>query len=177
MLRALQGDIVETRIIRSNYGISFKELWDPAIHESPEKQRTAEKNKAFDEEEQKWFCTKVMRWYVKKGDAFTKKKAVSFEFYQTKSDLDNLVFSVNLLNYNDPDERPYFVTPDCKSIVTLNVDLSKIPKSAFEVVSGSKGDYYKIFYTIEMIFEAAISFRLIVKGQVLGELAVDYGRR
>jgi hypothetical protein len=45
MLRGLQGDIVQTRIIRNNYGISFKELWDPDVHESGQYRRTAEKHK------------------------------------------------------------------------------------------------------------------------------------
>jgi len=45
MLRALQGDIVETRIIRSNYGISFKTIWNPEVHESAKYQRQAAKNK------------------------------------------------------------------------------------------------------------------------------------
>jgi hypothetical protein len=108
MLRALQGDIVETRIIRSNYGISFKELWDPAIHESPEKQRTAAKNKyevlgpsivclaltkhrAFDEQEQKWFCTQVMRWYVKRVSPYSRKQfqdiltKIIFDYYNRET--------------------------------------------------------------------------------------------
>jgi len=108
MLRALQGDIVETRIIRSNYGISFKELWDPAIHESPEKQRTASKNKyevpgastvclpltkyrAFDEQEQKWFCTQVMRWYVKRVSRYSRNQSqdiltkLIFDYYNRET--------------------------------------------------------------------------------------------
>ncbi|PVH69876.1 actin-like ATPase domain-containing protein [Cadophora sp. DSE1049] len=177
MLRALQGDIVETRIIRSNYGIMVREPWDPAIHEIPERERVAAKNKVFEENEQEWKCTNVMRWYTKKGDEFSKRKVVSFPFFQTKSDLNDLVFTVGLLAYNEPGEVPYFWNTNCKTIVTLKADLSTVPKSSFEVVSGSKGDYYKIWYTIEMSFEAAISFRLIYQREVLGELTVDYGRR
>lgn len=45
MLRGLQGDIVETRIIRHHYGIQMKETWDSNIHEAPDKRRTAESNK------------------------------------------------------------------------------------------------------------------------------------
>ena len=56
------------------------------------------------------------------------------------------------------------LTVDCKSLVALKVDLSSVPKSDFELVSSGKGDYYKIHYSLEMSFEAAISFRLLVKG-------------
>jgi hypothetical protein len=41
MLRAIQGDIVETRIIRHHYGIKIYEAWDPAVHEAADKRRTA----------------------------------------------------------------------------------------------------------------------------------------
>lgn len=45
MLRAIQGDIVQTRIIRHHYGISIQETWNPDVHEAPDKRRTAESNK------------------------------------------------------------------------------------------------------------------------------------
>lgn len=45
MLRGIQGDIVETRIIRHHYGIDMKEVWNPDVHEAPDKRRTAESNK------------------------------------------------------------------------------------------------------------------------------------
>lgn len=54
---------------------------------------------------------------------------------------------------------------ECKPLATLKVDLSKVPKSDFEIVSSNNGDYYKISYHVEMRFEAAISFRLLFKGR------------
>jgi hypothetical protein len=45
MLRGLQGDIVESRIIRAHYGINIREHWDPEVHESKMYRKTAEKNK------------------------------------------------------------------------------------------------------------------------------------
>jgi hypothetical protein len=45
MLRALQGDVVETRVIRANYGIIFRSPWDPDVHETPERRRAAAKYK------------------------------------------------------------------------------------------------------------------------------------
>jgi hypothetical protein len=45
MLRAIQGDIVETRIIRHHYGVEMKQEWNPHVHEVPDKRRTAEANK------------------------------------------------------------------------------------------------------------------------------------
>jgi len=84
MLRGLQGDIVETRIIRHHYGIDMREEWNPDVHEAPDKQRTAAANKyvsrgpspkrqklmssrrIWDATEQKYLCNNVMRWFVNK---------------------------------------------------------------------------------------------------------------
>lgn len=86
MLRGVQGNIVQSRIIRNYYGISMKMDWDPAVHEAPERKRTAAKHKfvsflffffsgfdlgtnqtrQFDEFEQVYTCSNCMRWYVKR---------------------------------------------------------------------------------------------------------------
>lgn len=47
---------------------------------------------------------------------------------------------------------------------TLTSDLSKIPKDKFEVAQSTKGSYYKIWYSVEMRFEAMITFRLLFDG-------------
>jgi len=66
MLRGIQGDIVETRIIRHHYGVVARTPWNEEIHEKGDKRRQAEQNKYFDATEQKTFCSNVMTWYVKK---------------------------------------------------------------------------------------------------------------
>jgi hypothetical protein len=45
MLRGLQGDIVETRIIRAAYGVAVFATWNPIVHESEKHRRAAEKLK------------------------------------------------------------------------------------------------------------------------------------
>ncbi|KAJ6098844.1 hypothetical protein N7467_000379 [Penicillium canescens] len=167
MLRGIQGDIVETRIIRHHYGIDIREHWNPDIHEAPDKRRTAELKKIWDATEQKYFCSNVMRWYVKKGDKFTSKKVVTFDFYRALTNLSNLVFSTNLFIYTGSGEPSFFVTPDCRRVATLKSDLSGIPASEFELVDSGNGNWYKVSYDIEMSFEATLSFRLVFKGTVI----------
>jgi len=118
-----------------------------------------------------------MNWYVKKGDEFTNKKVVKFPFYRAVTSLNNLTFSTALYIHNGVGEVPYLKNEDCKLVATLTSNLSKIPASEFDLVSSPSGTYYKIWYDIEMSFEASISFRLLFKGEVLGVLDVDYGRR
>lgn len=88
---------------------------------------------------------------------------------------------------------------DCRRVATLKSDLSGIPASEFEIVDSGHGNWYKVSYDIEMSFEATLSFRLVfkgtvifhstlstadraeltlyfVKGKVIGQCDVDYGR-
>jgi hypothetical protein len=53
---------------------------------------------------------------------------------------------------------------DTKVVGTLVSDLSKIPKEKFEVTHSSRGSFYKIWYQVEMRFEAMITFRLRFDG-------------
>lgn len=66
MLRGIQGDIVETRIIRHHYGIEARVNWNPEIHEKGDKRRVAESKKSWLALEQKYVCLNVMWWYVKR---------------------------------------------------------------------------------------------------------------
>ncbi|KAF2194329.1 hypothetical protein K469DRAFT_548682, partial [Zopfia rhizophila CBS 207.26] len=176
MLRGIQGDIVETRIIRHHYGVVARTPWNVDIHEKGDKRRQAEQNKYFDATEQKLFCDNVMTWYVKKGDKFSSKRIITFDFYRAITNLNNLVFSTNLVVYTGRgDEAPYFVDSDCRTVATLSSDLSSIPHSQFDVVNSGNGDWYKVSYDIEMTFETTINFRLKFKGKVMGEcLGVEY---
>lgn len=87
------------------------------------------------------------------------------------------------------------VYTDCRTIAMLKADLSRVPVSDFDIANSGNGDWYKVYYDIEMSFEATLSFRLVFKGtvlsapdwckytttkssagKVLGECGVDYGR-
>jgi hypothetical protein len=120
---------------------------------------------------------------------------VSFSFYRTVSNLNNLVFDTNLILNNGSGDPPYFkddsmhwriqtvkrsnmltIIADCRVVATLKADFSKISPSEFECVSSAAGDYYKISYNIIMDFEAAIHFRLDFNGMfrrlVLGPVLI-----
>jgi hypothetical protein len=197
LLRGIEGGIVETRIIRAAYGVQAREPWTPEVHEQGELKRTAEKNKVWSEVEGEWKCDNIVSWYVKKSEAFTNEKIVVFPFYRALSSLDDLVFRTTLISYAGDDEKPpYFINPgiysrlrrphrtengkltvvktDTKVVGTLVSDLSKIPKEKFEVTHSSRGSYYKIWFQVEMRFEAMITFRLRFDGEILGEIALDY---
>jgi hypothetical protein len=129
----------------------------------------------WSEVEGEWKCDNIVSWYVKKSEAFTNEKIVVFPFYRALSSLDDLVFRTTLISYAGDDEKPpYFINPDTKVVGTLVSDLSKIPKEKFEVTHSSRGSYYKIWFQVEMRFEAMITFRLRFDGEILGEIALDY---
>jgi hypothetical protein len=63
-----------------------------------------------------------------------------------------------------PSPNTYLET-GCKLHATLQSDLSSISPSAFELVSSTSGDYYKISYELEMSFHTMLSFKLIFQGK------------
>jgi hypothetical protein len=108
MLRGLQGDIVDTRIIRAAYGVSCRTPWNPAVHESEKHRKTAESLKMWCDIDQQYQCQKVMDWFVKKGEEFSNEKVVKAPFYRSLSNLDNLVFRTEMIIWTGEGEVPYF---------------------------------------------------------------------
>lgn len=45
MLKAIQGEVVESRKIRAYYGVRIEQAWDPIIHEAPHLRAQAEEKK------------------------------------------------------------------------------------------------------------------------------------
>ena len=68
-----------------------------------------------------------------------------------------------LVGHSQP-QNSQLMSEDCTVVTTLKADLSSIPKSSFQLISKSSGDYYKISYALEMRFSATISFKLIIGG-------------
>ena len=114
-----------------------------------------------------------MEWYVRKGEEFSSNKVISCPFYRAMSDLSDLVFTDSLLLFNGDGEPPYFKDGSCRVVATLKSDLSGVPEHEFELVSGKQGEYFKIKYTIELSFEATISFRLRFKGEFCGPVILS----
>lgn len=100
-----------------------------------------------------------------KGDKFSSKRTVCFPFYRAITNLNNLVFTTDLIVYTGSGDPPYFVDPDCRTVATLTADLSSVPTSQFDVMNSGAGDWYKVNYDIEMSFETTISFRLVFQGE------------
>lgn len=146
-----------------------------------------------------------MRWYVRKvgpsniklatchlskqifkGDKFSSKKIVSFNFYRAITDFSNMIFSVGLIIFTGSGEPSFFHNSgkqyshqtlnrshthcypvECKTVATLKADLSSVPHSEFARVNSGNGDWYKVSYDIEMSFEATLSFSLSFKGNII----------
>ncbi|KAI9865467.1 MAG: hypothetical protein M1813_002357 [Trichoglossum hirsutum] len=168
LLRILNGTgVVQTRKIRSHYGISYKEHWTADKHEHGSLQVLARPHKVYDAYEQKDFCEGRMRWYVKKGHEFSDENAVSFPFYMTFGVNTSMKAEIDLYIFTDGDEGgdgPSFKNGDCRVVATLKPDLSLIDRSGLQKFSSPAGEYYKVSYQLEMSFETTISFKLKYKG-------------
>jgi hypothetical protein len=74
--------------------------------------------RAFDEQEQKWFCTKVMRWYVKKVSRYPP--------YQSRSRLTILIYETRNRETNSRRRKSYllnFIKLSPTSIISYSLSI------------------------------------------------------
>jgi hypothetical protein len=177
LLRGLQGDIVSTRKIRNFYGIEYRQTWEPEIHEVGDFANEAAQHKEWSDVEQRYFCAQRMNWYVKRGDEFSSSMVVNFPFYRAITDTAQLRFTEELITYTSSGDAPDFINSQCSVLAGIEVDLTSFPLGTWEMVQSSAGSYYKVDYALEMSFEAAISFKVVCKGAVVGEIVADYDKK
>ncbi|KAJ5877628.1 hypothetical protein N7455_001093 [Penicillium solitum] len=63
VIRGQEGNQVESRIARCNYGIDMRVTFDSKVHRADKR---ADKNLIWCDYEEKWYVHKVMRWYIRK---------------------------------------------------------------------------------------------------------------
>ena len=63
-----------------------------------------------------------------------------------------------------------------EKVCTITVDLTRIPREAFERRIGPEGYYYHVTYQLAVIFGAVLEFRFMCDGDVVGEAIADYSR-
>lgn len=118
------------------------------------------------------------------GDEFSSSKVVNFPFYRAITDTKQLRFTEELITYTSSGDAPDFMDsrtnpPDlpplfsmrltciieCSVLAGIEVDLTSFPLETWQTVQGPAGSYYKVDYALEMSFEAAISFKVVCKGE------------
>ncbi|KAH2440572.1 hypothetical protein KXW63_000970, partial [Aspergillus fumigatus] len=180
--RGLEGNRVECRIARRNYGVEFRTDWNPITHGA--------QNRIWDRLEERYLGHQ-MRWYIKKvplasltlkfidscstltpgrlqSSEIREDQPIKMDFYRTievrnaKTDMSG---TVTLYFYNDgnpPDVRNSRILQLC----VLEYDLSQIPQQLFERKRNSKGvDYFVVPYKLVMTpTSASLLFELEFEG-------------
>jgi hypothetical protein len=66
------------------------------------------------------------------------------------------------------------LTIDVYKVCTIEVDLKKIPRRAFESKTGPNGHYYHVEYQLAVTFGPMLEFKLMWGGKVVGEVSSTY---
>ncbi|KAH2138959.1 hypothetical protein KXV68_008299, partial [Aspergillus fumigatus] len=167
--RGLEGNRVECRIARRNYGVEFRTDWNPITHGA--------QNRIWDRLEERYLGHQ-MRWYIKKSSEIREDQPIKMDFYRTievrnaKTDMSG---TVTLYFYNDgnpPDVRNSRILQLC----VLEYDLSQIPQQLFERKRNSKGvDYFVVPYKLVMTpTSASLLFELEFEGLSYGSVRSKY---
>ncbi|KAH2747986.1 hypothetical protein KXW10_007159 [Aspergillus fumigatus] len=167
--RGLEGNRVECRIARRNYGVEFSTDWNPITHGA--------QNRIWDRLEERYLGHQ-MRWYIKKSSEIREDQPIKMDFYRTievrnaKTDMSG---TVTLYFYNDgnpPDVRNSRILQLC----VLEYDLSQIPQQLFERKRNSKGvDYFVVPYKLVMTpTSASLLFELEFEGLSYGSVRSKY---
>ncbi|KAL4861100.1 hypothetical protein BDV12DRAFT_204359 [Aspergillus spectabilis] len=165
----LEGNKVESRVARRNYGVDYRTTYDPNHHK--------EDMKNWDSLEEVYEVDNQMRWYIKKHSDISEHKPIRMDFYRNikVTDIDKMIFHDTLLFCNDED------APDIKNARIMKLceqeaNLSQIPKKLFKRKRNSKGtEYWQILYTLKMTpTSASLLFELEFNGVPYGSVTSRY---
>ncbi|KAJ0426171.1 actin-like ATPase domain-containing protein [Aspergillus carlsbadensis] len=164
----LDGNRVESRVARRNYGVPVRMQWSSRSH--------AEEDKVWDALEEKYFNRNTeMRWYINKHSKIVESKPVRMDFYRavTVEETPNLTFWIKLYVCN-ADIPPGIFTQS--KVCQLKADLDNIPRDLFKKRSNSKGvEYWEVWYTLVMTpTSASLLFELEFNGVSYGSVMAKY---
>ncbi|KAH2737389.1 hypothetical protein KXV39_008198 [Aspergillus fumigatus] len=173
--RGLEGNRVECRIARRNYGVEFKSDWDPITHGA--------QNKTWDRLEEKYVgrgmhgCSTLTPGRLQSSE-IREDQPIKMDFYQTievrnaKTDLSG---TETLYFYNDG-KPPGVRNSSTLRLCLLEYDLSQIPQELFELKRNSKGvEYFVVPYKLVMTpTSASLLFELEFEGLSYGSVRSKY---
>ncbi|PYH98153.1 actin-like ATPase domain-containing protein [Aspergillus ellipticus CBS 707.79] len=167
--RGLDGNRVESRIARRNYGIEYRTRYIDGVHQP--------QDKVWDDLEERYDVHGRMSWYIKKYSNLSENKPIKMPFYRAvqTTDTDGLVFIESLMFCNG-DQAPEKKSNDTMRLCSLEADLSKIPQELFRKERNSQGvEYFEIHFDLVMIpTSASLLFELEFNGVPYGSVRSKY---
>ncbi|KAJ6050332.1 hypothetical protein N7499_010276 [Penicillium canescens] len=183
--RGREGNQVEGRISRCNYGTEIRVLFDPKIH-------GAEFTPRLCGIEEEWYMHGQMRWYIKKGQSVAEGDPIRMELARVFGLNESLVWHetlrfclmatapgiVNANMYPFPQliTRVKLISQGVAVLCRLEADLSRVPRELFQKHTNSKGvDYYRICFDLVLTpTSASLLFDLQFNGVSYGSVRSRY---
>ncbi|KAF9883002.1 hypothetical protein FE257_004342 [Aspergillus nanangensis] len=167
--RGLEGNRVESRVARRNYGVECRSTFDPSLH-NPD-------DKVWGELQEKYFVDDRVRWYITKSSKIYEDKPIKMGFYHTVQAIHahELHFLEDLQFCND-ENAPNAMNSKVMRLCSLEADLSKVPRKLFEQKTNSQGvQYFKIPFKLVMTpTSASLLFELEFNGVSYGSVRTKY---
>ncbi|PYI00230.1 actin-like ATPase domain-containing protein [Aspergillus sclerotiicarbonarius CBS 121057] len=167
--RGLDGNQVESRIARRNYGITCNAPYIEGVH-SPN-------DKCWDDLQERYLATDQMEWYIKKFSNLSENQPIRMSFSRGVriTDTDGLLFQQKLMFCNSdgaPDRR----NNETLQLCSLEADLRRIPRGLFKKRRNSQGvEYFKIHFELVLIpTSASLLFELEFNGVSYGSVRSKY---
>ncbi|KAK6227523.1 hypothetical protein QIS74_01078 [Colletotrichum tabaci] len=147
---------VRSRISRASYGIEFNQKFHPSLHDPS--------LKYWDPEEQEWYATGNMKWFLEQGMDVSSTQPVRHEYYRLYSSAPKKITAQFYVTKSCP--APRLKNSDVKKLCEVKwnktIDFESLPRftNSLGKVSG------KLTYTIEMACAgASIDFTIICDGK------------
>ncbi|PWY68474.1 actin-like ATPase domain-containing protein [Aspergillus heteromorphus CBS 117.55] len=169
--RGLDGNRVESRIARRNYGIQYAQTLEKTVSEdSPD-------NMIWDRLEENYKSYGHMKWFITKFSALSESHPIKLPFHYAieKGNVEGLINKIDLL-FCDNDSAPEMNNAKIIRLCTVEADLTKVPRKLFESKCNSKGvEYFKINFTLVLIpTSASLVFQLEFNGASYGSVRSKY---
>ncbi|KAF5235489.1 hypothetical protein FANTH_11713 [Fusarium anthophilum] len=163
-LSATLGVTVGARVARNSYGVMFNADFDPREHKLSDK--------CWSEQEQEWYATNQMDWFLRQGDNMLTKKPVRQNYYQLFSEpIGQVCETIYICSEpTPPDTSGPAVNELCEIRWTRNIKLESLP-----TYTNSLGKvYHRLSFDIEMTCEdGTVDFTVYYKGKRVGAHNVD----
>ncbi|KZN90257.1 Heat shock 70 kDa protein [Penicillium chrysogenum] len=141
VIRGQEGNQVESRIARCNYGIELRIPFDSKKHR-------ADEDLEWCPYEEKWKLNRRMRWYILKGKSVSESEPIRMSFYRVIGVGGSFVFQDSLL-FCQANIAPEKVDSNVAVLCEMEADLSRIPKELFIKKTNSRGkQFYHVDYDL-----------------------------
>jgi len=167
VLKGMSDATVTNHIAKYHYGIKFQEVFVDSKHLSVDK--------VWDMIECDWKAHNQMRWYISRGDNISKAKPVTYSWYQTLTDRNQLKNIDTMIYYCTPllapKRRSSEVLKLCKLTANFNTSIfDELP----EETNANGMKYRKLSYVIEMkVSSSGLDWLLHYDGQERGRATIS----